>query len=61
MKPFARIIRHCVQAAVFLALCALLVGLILPSLGGSHRHHPQIKDASQVRGIHQGMVLFSQQ
>ena len=45
---------------VLLVVVVILIGIILPSLGGSHRPSRQIRDSANIRGIHQGMVLFAQ-
>lgn len=49
-------------AGVWLAIALLVIGYTLPRLGGHGTATParQIKDSTQVRGIHQGMVLWDQ-
>lgn len=51
-----------VEFMVLLVMLVLLVAIVLPAIGG-RRHHGgarQIKDSANIRGIHQGMVLFAQ-
>ncbi|MBS0197603.1 MAG: hypothetical protein JSR77_12685, partial [Planctomycetes bacterium] len=42
------------------AIIAMLMGILLPSLGKARGLARQLKDCTQVRSIHQGMVLFAQ-
>lgn len=39
---------------------SLLVGIMLPALGKARSSARQLKDSTQIRGIHQGMVLWGQ-
>jgi hypothetical protein len=44
---------------VTLAVAALFCLILLPRLGRARVNTRQMKDAVQIRGVHQGMVLFS--
>jgi len=48
-----------IEAIAILVLALVLIALILPALGGSHRS-PTLKDASQLRGVQQGLALWAQ-
>lgn len=49
-----------VELIFVLIVIAVLIGVLLPALGGS-RAAPQIKDGTQVRSIHQAMVTWAGQ
>lgn len=50
-----------VEFMVLLVVVVILIGIILPSFGRRGHGIPrQIKDSANIRGIHQGMVLFAQ-
>ena len=45
---------------VTISIVALLVGLLLPVLSGWRQHARRQQNATQLRGIHQGMFTFAQ-
>lgn len=48
------------ELMIILGGLSLLVGMLLPALGRARSTARQIKDATQVRAIHQGFVLWAQ-
>jgi prepilin-type processing-associated H-X9-DG protein len=44
---------------VVISIIALLVGLLLPAIGRARKNAQQVKDGTQVRAIHQGLVAWA--
>src|ERR1051325_9448534 len=49
-----------IELLVVIAIIALLIGILPPARGRPRQSARQLKDSTQVRGIHQGMVVWAQ-
>lgn len=49
-----------IELLVVISIIALLIGILLPALGAARRTANQMKNSSQLRGIHQSAVIFAQ-
>ena len=49
-----------IELLVVISIIALLIGILLPALGAARRTANQMKNSSQLRGIHQSSLVFGE-
>lgn len=49
-----------IELLVVISIIALLIAILLPALGAARKSARQLQNSTHLRGIHQGLVIFSQ-
>ena len=49
-----------VELLVVISIIALLIGILLPALGAARRTARLMQSNTQVRGIHQAMLIYAE-
>jgi prepilin-type N-terminal cleavage/methylation domain-containing protein len=49
-----------IELLVVISIIALLIGILLPALGAARKTANEMKNSSQLRGQHQGCVIYAQ-
>ncbi len=48
-----------IEMLVVISIIALLIGILLPSLGAAKKNASRMENSTRIRGIHQGMATFA--